>query len=159
MIQITKEERREKRRHVRDLLRRQAALPQRVERLERERAALRRQVEDARQTLRSPNMSGMPKGGRSTDLSDVVVGVTRAEEMYQWQSEHINAEIQRMFDESNLVKQCLSQLSPIEEEVIINRYTEKRKWCNIGIKMGYDESTVKKIEAAAVDKIGCMMAV
>lgn len=157
MVQVSREERREKRRYVRDLLRKRASLARRVERLERERAALRRQVEDARQTLRSPNMSGMPKGGRSTDLSDVVVDVIRAAEMYERQSEHINNQLQRMFDECNLIERCIECLSSVEEEVISYRYIDKRSWHNIGIKMRYDESTVRRIEMQAVDKIAELM--
>ena len=41
----------------------------RIQRLEQERAAFRAMADDARMTLRSPSLSGMPGGGARTDLA------------------------------------------------------------------------------------------
>ena len=66
------EERRNTRNAVRKLLWRWGNTMTALRRLEREREEAQRWANDARDTLRAQNLTGMPRGGRQSDLSDVV---------------------------------------------------------------------------------------
>ena len=130
---------------------------ERIRKLEQERAEFRAMADDARRTLRSPNMSGMPRGGKSSDLSDVVVNVLRETDMYEEQVQRINTEIDSAIKLRNCIEDCVTQLPPVQERVLTYRYVDGRSWRFIAMKMNYAEEYVKDIDARAVDAVAGMI--
>lgn len=127
-------------------------------RLEKERDFYRQRVEDARVTLKSPDFSGMPKSGKHSDLSDVIVSVMREAERYEEQLIRIDAEIAAALKHRNRMQDCISRLTPIQEKIIACRYADGHSWRYIAIKTNYDEASVRRIDAQAVDVIAAMLA-
>ena len=123
----------------------------RIKRLENERTAFREYADDARRTLRSPNMSGMPKGGKSSDLSDVIVAINKEVEMYDRQVRRINAEIEDAMQMRNCVEDCIVHLTPLQENVLTYRYVDGRSWRFVAMKLNYAEEYVKAVDTQAVD--------
>ena len=78
---------------TRALLMRWGGTMEDIRRLERERDALRQWAEDARCTLRGRKMDGLPGGGTSRDLGDVVEAAMKRAQMYAEQSKRIDGEI------------------------------------------------------------------
>lgn len=130
---------------------------ERIRKLEQERAEFRDMADDARRTLRSPNLSGMPRGGKSSDLSDVVVNVLRVIDMYEEQVKRINSEIDAAIRMRNCIEDCVAQLPPVQERVLTYRYVDGRSWRFIAMKMNYTEEYVKDIDARAVDAVAGMI--
>ena len=130
---------------------------EKIRRLEQERDFYRRRVDDARVTLKSPDFSGMPKGGKSSDLSDVIVGVMREAERYERQLGRIDAEIAAALEHRNRMQDCISRLTPIQEKIITYRYGDGYNWRYIAIKTNYDEASVRRIDAQSADAIAAML--
>lgn len=129
----------------------------RIQRLEQERAAFRAMADDARMTLRSPSLSGMPGGGARTDLSDVVARVMDEERRYTEQAQRIAREIDDAMRLRNCIEDCIARLSPAQESVLTWRYIDRRSWTFIAYKLNYDERSVRRIEAGALDAISAMI--
>lgn len=129
----------------------------RIKRLEQERAEFRERADDARRTLRSPTLSGMPKGGKSSDLSDVVVAICKEAELYDKQVQRINSEIDAAMNLRNCIEDCVSQLTPVQEKVITYRYVDGRSWRFVSMKLNYDEDYVRKLDTQAVDALSDML--
>lgn len=129
----------------------------RIKRLEQERAEFRERADDARRTLRSPTLSGMPKGGKSSDLSDVVVAICKEAELYDKQVQRINSEIDAAMNLRNCIEDCVSQLTPVQEKVITYRYVDGRSWRFVAMKLNYDEDYVRKLDTQAVDALSDML--
>ena len=145
------------RRAMRNLLWQWGNTLTRIKRLEQERAEFREHADDARRTLRSPALSGMPKGGKSSDLSDVVVAICKEAEIYDKQVQRINSEIDAAMNLRNCIEDCVSQLTPVQEKVITYRYVDGRSWRFVAMKLNYDEDYVRKLDTQAVDALSDML--
>ena len=121
--------------------------------LENERAYYRCVADDARCMLRAQNMSGMPRGGKQTDISDIVMQAEKSEKMYAVQCERINTEIEDLLRLRNEMQAIVASLAPLQERVITYRYKDGGSWQYISAKMNYDEASVRRIETQAVDCI------
>lgn len=145
------------RRAMRNLLWQWGNTLTRIKRLEQERAEFREYADDARRTLRSPTLSGMPKGGKSSDLSDVVVAICKEAEIYDKQVQRINSEIDAAMNLRNCIEDCVSRLTPVQEKVITYRYVDGRSWRFVAMKLNYDEDYVRKLDTQAVDALSDML--
>ena len=153
MTQEERDTRRAARNNIRKMLWEWGNSIDKIKRLERERMFYRDQADDRRVTLRSPSLTGMPRGGKHSDLSDVIVGVLREQEMYERQAERINAEIADVLRLRNCMQQCIDRLSPLQEKIIGYRYSDGHNWKYIAMKTNYDEASVRRIDTQAVDAI------
>ena len=147
------EERRNSRSAVRKLLWRWGNTMTALRRLEREREEAQKWANDARDTLRAQNLTGMPGGGRKGDLSDVVAEYMRRVEMFDDLVKQIDAEIAERIRLRNCIEALVAQLTPMQEKVIGYRYIDGHAWRYIAMKMNYDEDHIKRVERQAVDFI------
>ena len=147
------EERRNTRNAVRKLLWRWGNTMTALRRLEREREEAQRWANDARDTLRAQNLTGMPRCGRKNDLSDVVTEYMHRVEMYDDLVKQIDAEIAERIRLRNSIEGLVAQLTPMQEKVIGYRYIDGHAWRYIAMKMNYDEDHIKRVERQAVDFI------
>lgn len=153
MTHEEKELRRAARNNIRKMLWQWGNTIRKVDKLERERAFYRNQADDRRITLRSPSLSGMPRGGKHSDLSDVIVGVMREQQMYERQADRIDAEIADALRLRNCMQECINRLTPLQEKIIAYRYSDGHNWQYIAMKTNYDEASVRRIDTQAVDAI------
>ena len=142
---------------TRALLMRWGGTMEDIRRLERERDALRQWAEDAISTLRGRSLNGLPHGGGSRDLGDVVEAAMQRSRMYAKQSLHIDGEIAERLRLRNEVETLVRSLPPVQERVIVLRYADRHPWRSIALRMNYDEGHVRRIETQAVDWIGEQM--
>lgn len=147
------EDRRKTRNAVRRLLWRWGNTFPALRRLEREREEAQRWANDARDTLRAQNITGMPRGGRQSDLSDVVAEYIHRVDMYDDLVKQIDAEIADRIRLRNCIEGLVAQLTPMQEKVIEYRYIDGHAWRYIAMKMNYDEDHIKRVERQAVDFI------
>lgn len=147
------EERRKTRNAVRRLLWRWGNTITALRRLEREREEAQRWANDARDTLRAQNITGMPRGGCKSDLSDVVAEYIHRVEMYDDLVKQIDAEIAERIRLRNCIEGLVAQLTPMQEKVIGYRYIDGHAWRYIAMKMNYDEDHIMRVERQAVDYI------
>ena len=147
------EDRRKARNAVRRLLWRWGNTMTALRRLEREREEAQRWANDARDTLRAQNLTGMPRGGRKSDLSDVVAEYIHRVEMYDDLVKQIDLEIAERIRLRNCIEALVAQLTPMQEKVICYRYIDGHAWRYIAMKMNYDEDHIMRVERQAVDTI------
>lgn len=147
------EDRRKARNAARRLLWRWGNTITALRRLEREREEAQRWANDARDTLRAQNLTGMPGGGRKSDLSDVVAEYMRRVEMFDDLVKQIDAEIAERIRLRNCIEALVAQLTPMQEKVICYRYIDGHAWRYIAMKMNYDEDHIMRVERQAVDFI------
>ena len=147
------EDRRKTRNAVRRLLWRWGNTITSLRRLEREREEAQKWANDARDTLRAQNITGMPGGGRKSDLSDVVAEYMRRVEMFDDLVKQIDAEIADRIRLRNCIEALVAQLTPMQEKVICYRYIDGHAWRYIAMKMNYDEDHIMRVERQAVDYI------
>ena len=147
------EDRRKTRNAVRRLLWRWGNTMTALRRLEREREEAQRWANDARDTLRAQNLTGMPGGGRKSDLYDVVEEYMRRVEMFDDLVKQIDAEIAERIRLRNCIEALVAQLTPMQEKVICYRYIDGHAWRYIAMKMNYDEDHIMRVERQAVDYI------
>ena len=95
----------------------------------------------------------MPRGGRKSDLSDVVAIVERMEKNYSNLIVKIEEESADLIRLRNCMEELVARLSPIQEKIIAYRYIDGHSWQFIAMKTNYDESTARRIERQAVDFI------
>lgn len=143
----------EQRKSMRGLLTRWGCSEEYVARLERKRKALKIWADDALDTLRAQDLSGMPGGGRGSDLADVVDRAMHRSEVYNMRIAEIDAEIAQHLRMCSLIDRAVFALSPVAQRVIEYRYVNGLSWRLIGLRMSYDERQVRRIEAQAVDAI------
>lgn len=124
-----------------------------INRLHEERSYAAKWAEDARETLHAQNLSGMPRSGRKSDLSDVVATVERMEKNYNNLLAKIEEESADLIRLRNCMEELVSRLSPIQEKIIAYRYVDGHTWQFIAMKTNYDESTARRFERKAVDFI------
>lgn len=110
-------------------------------------------ADDARETLHAQNITGMPGGGKRTDLADVVASVVRMEQNYRNLVLQIETETADLIRLRNCIEELVMQLTPIQEKIITYRYIDGRSWQYIAFKTQYDESQARRIERQAVDFI------
>lgn len=158
MTQTERDARRIERNNIRKLLWQWGNTIDKIKRLEKERMFYIGQADDRRITLRSPSLTGMPRSGKNSDLSDVIVGVQREQEMYERQAERINAEIADALRLRNCMQQCIDQLTPVQEKIIAYRYADGHSWRYIAMKLSYDVDYIKKLDARSMDDINRMIA-
>ena len=147
------EDRRKTRNAVRRLLWRWGNTIPALRRLEREREEAQKWANDARDTLRAQNLTGMPGGGRKSDLADVVAEYMRRVEMFDDLVKQIDAEIAERIRLRNCIEALVAQLTPMQEKVICYRYIDGHAWRYIAMKMNYDEDHIMRVERQAVDYI------
>ena len=147
------EDRRKTRNAVRRMLWRWGNTISALRKLEREREEAQRWANDARDTLRAQNLTGMPRGGRKSDLSDVVAEYIHRVEMYDDLVKQIDAEIAERIRMRNCIEAMVAQLTPMQEKVICYRYIDGHAWRYIAMKMNYDEDHIMRVERQAVDYI------
>ena len=147
------EDRRKARNAVRRLLWRWGNTISALRRLEREREEAQKWANDARDTLRAQNITGMPRGGRKSDLSDVVAEYIHRVEMFDDLVKQIDAEISERIRLRNCIEALVAQLTPMQEKVICYRYIDGHAWRYIAMKMNYDEDHIMRVERQAVDYI------
>lgn len=147
------EDRRKTRNAVRRMLWRWGNTISALRKLEREREEAQRWANDARDTLRAQNLTGMPRGGRKSDLSDVVAEYIHRVEMYDELVKQIDAEIADRIRLRNCIEALVAQLTPMQEKVICYRYIDGHAWRYIAMKMNYDEDHIMRVERQAVDYI------
>ncbi len=153
-----KEGMRRSRNAIRRLLWQWGTTAMRIERLKKERDAFFEMANDARsRSLRTSTLTGMPRGGKSSDLSDIVAAAIEESERYAVQAERINAEIDDAMRLRNCIAECVAELPPLQEKVITYRYVDDHSWRYIAMKLTYDERHVRRIEESAVDAIGRMI--
>ena len=124
-----------------------------INRLHEERAWAAKWADDARETLKAQNLTGMPRSGGRTDLADVVAAAERMEKNYQNLISKIEAESADLIRLRNCMEEIVSRLSPIQEKIIAYRYVDGRSWQFIAMKTNYDESAARRIERKAIDFI------
>ena len=147
------EDRRKARNAVRRMLWRWGNTMTALRRLEREREEAQKWANDARDTLRAQNLTGMPGGGRKSDLSDVVAEYIHRVEMFDDLVKQIDAEIAERIRLRNCIEALVAQLTPMQEKVICYRYIDGHAWRYIAMKMNYDEDHIMRVERQAVDTI------
>lgn len=147
------EDRRKTRNAVRRMLWRWGNTISALRKLEREREEAQRWANDARDTLRAQDLTGMPRGGRKSDLSDVVAEYIHRVEMYDDLVKQIDAEIAERIRLRNCIEALVAQLTPMQEKVICYRYIDGHAWRYIAMKMNYDEDHIMRVERQAVDYI------
>lgn len=147
------EDRRKARNAVRRMLWRWGNTMTALRRLEREREEAQKWANDARDTMRAQNITGMPRGGRKSDLSDVVAEYIHRVEMFDDLVKQIDAEIADRIRLRNCIEAMVAQLTPMQEKVICYRYIDGHAWRYIAMKMNYDEDHIMRVERQAVDYI------
>lgn len=141
------------RKAARKLLWRWGNYVSKIERLEEERRFAKKWADDARDTLNAQKITGMPGGGKRTDLSDVVQTVERMERNYRDLVVHVEAESADLIRLRNSIEELVSQLPPFQEKIIFYRYVDGHSWRFIAMKLFCDEATARRHEAQAVDFI------
>lgn len=124
-----------------------------VERLEEEQKAFLRWANDARDTLRAQNLSGLPRGGARSDLADVVAETLRRARMYEEQVLKIGAEIADRIRLKHCIDELIDRLPPVQRKILAYRYSDGHEWQYIAMKMNYDEASVRRLDRQAVDFI------
>lgn len=130
-----------------------------INRLEEERKIAQKWADDARDTLNAQNLTGMPRSGKKSDLSDVVQTVQRMERNYRDLVSHVEAESADLIRLRNSMEELVAQLLPFQEKVIFYRYVDGHSWRFIAMKLFCDEATARRHEAQAVDFIAEHIAV
>lgn len=143
----------QKRAAARKLLWKWGSYTTKINRLETERSEATKWAGSARETLHAQNITGMPRGGKSSDLSDVVAAVERMEANYQKLVAQVETEIADLIRLRNCIEALVAQLEPVQERIISYRYIDGHTWRYISWKMQYDESQARRIERKAVDFI------
>ncbi len=111
-------------------------------------------AEDAGDTLKAQRLSGMPGGGGTGDsVSDAVEELERRREMYLKAARAASAEISAILQRKVLIDEFLEELPQIQKRIIELRYLDGHRWTYISLKLHYDESSVKRLEAAAVTSL------
>ena len=142
------------RRTVRERLREWGATSARIRRLERDIREYEAYVLDARETLRSPIITDMPRSrGIPRDMTDIVAEVQRREQLYADKVRELRLTIEEIFQRQREVDRIVDRLSETQQRVLRERYVERRSWQIIAIRLSYDERWVRSIEERAVDAI------
>ena len=124
----------------------------RIERLEAYRRAFELFAEDARETLHAQSLSGMPRGGRSRDISDIVVKVTERAQKYEQEAQKVDVQIADALRLRSTVEEFLDTLETDERRIVEYRYADGHQWHFIAMKMNMDMDHCRKIDRRVVDR-------
>lgn len=103
-------------------------IERRIERKIGEREALRARM----LSVHSPQITGMPRGGKSHDWTDTVAAVID-------ETDAINAEIRELCRVKAQVREAIDTVEDARErEVLELRYRSYLRWEEIAVQMGYD---------------------
>lgn len=103
-------------------------IERRIERKIAEREALRARM----LSVHSPQITGMPRGGKSHDWTDTVAAVID-------ETDAINAEIRELCRVKAQVREAIDTVEDARErEVLELRYRSYLRWEEIAVQMGYD---------------------
>ena len=147
------EERMERRRVTRSILRIWGNALYLLNRLEKEREAFRAWADDARITLRAYVMTGVPGGGRKSDLSDVIARYEARAEEFDAMERKTDEERSKILRIKSAVDDVVAELEMAQRKVLEYRYIDGHGWQYIAMRMNYDERQVRRLEAQAVDFI------
>ena len=143
------------RRAVRARLRDWGSTGARIRRLERDIREYERYVLDARETLRSPVVTDMPRTrGSPRDMTDIIAEIQRREQLYADRVHELRLDLEEIFRRPREIDRIVDRLSENQQRVLWERYVERRSWQIIAIRLSYDERWVRSIEERAVDAIG-----
>lgn len=111
-------------------------------------------AEDAGDTLAAQRLSGMPGGGCDGDtVAQAVEELERRREMYVQAAQRSSREISAILRRKVLIDDMVAALPSIQKRIIELRYVDGHRWTYISLKLHYDESSVKRLEAAAVSAL------
>ena len=147
------EERMERRRATRSILRIWGNTLYLLNRLEKEREAFRAWADDARITLRAYVMTGVPGGGRKSDLSDVIARYEARAEEFDAMERKADEERSKILRIKSAVDDVVAELEMAQRKVLEYRYIDGHGWQYIAMRMNYDERQVRRLETQAVDFI------
>lgn len=125
----------------------------RMDRLNRELKWAKAMADDATDTLKAQNVTGMPRSGKQSDLADVVAAHERLKDSYDALAVKIAAEIEELIRFRNAMESVVSNLSSLQERIIEYRYVDGHSWQWIAMKTNYDESQARRIERQALDYV------
>ena len=138
------EERMERRRATRGILRIWGNTLYLLNRLEKEREAFRAWADDARITLRAYVMTG---------LSDVIARYEARAEEFDAMERKTDEERSKILRIKSAIDDVVAELEMAQRKVLEYRYIDGHGWQYIAMRMNYDERQVRRIEAQAVDRI------
>jgi len=108
-------------------------------------------AEDAANTLAAQRLNGMPGGGGCSDsVSEAVEELERRREMYVDAARRASGEISAILRRKVLIDDLVAALPEIQKRVLELRYIDGHRWTYIALKLHYDESSVRRLETAAV---------
>jgi len=108
-------------------------------------------AEDAGNTLKAQRLTGMPGGsGTSDPVGDAVADLEQRRAMYVEASRKTTSEISAILRRKVLIDDLVAALPEIQKRVLELRYIDGHRWTFIALKLHYDESSVRRIETAAV---------
>lgn len=111
-------------------------------------------MDDARETLKAQHLDGMPHGsGNKRDISDVIELLEKRQDAYTDLVARIQKEIDDVIRLRNTINDIVAELSPLQRDILVNRYCDGHGWHYISIKMERYESFLRRKESAAVDYI------
>lgn len=111
-------------------------------------------AEDAGDTLKAQRLTGMPGGGGTGDsVAQAVEGLERRRAMYVKAADRASDEINEILRRKVAIDDLLDGLPQIQRRVIELRYVDGHRWTYISLKLHYDESSVRRIETAAVSAL------
>lgn len=111
-------------------------------------------AKDAEETLGAANLSGMPRSNKISDtVSRAAIETQRRQKLFEKASAAASQEIDDIIRRKQCMDEMISELSTIQQRILRLRYEDGHKWQYISLKIVYDESSVKRIEASAIDKL------
>jgi DNA-directed RNA polymerase specialized sigma24 family protein len=126
----------------------------RIARLEDELRCFSVWAEDASDTLRAQRLTGTPGGGRAGDsVGEAVEELERRRALYMKSAQLASSEISAILRRKVLIDEMVSALPQVQKRVVDLRYIDGHRWTYIALKLHYDESSVRRLETAAVSAL------
>ena len=119
--------------------------------VEKEREAFRAWADDARITLRAYVMTGVPGGGRKSDLSDVIARYEARAEEFDAMERKTDEERSKILRIKSAVDDVVAELEMAQRKVLEYSYIDGHGWRYIAMRMNDDERQVRRLESQAVD--------
>ncbi len=111
-------------------------------------------AEDAADTLRAQRLTEGPGGSGVADpVARAVEDLERRRGMYIDAARRASSEISAILRRKVLIDDLVAALPEIQKRVIELRYIDGHRWTYIALKLHYDESSVRRLEAAAVSAL------
>lgn len=125
-----------------------------IARLEDELDAFNFWAEDAADTLKAQRLSGMPGGGGAGDsVARAVEDLEYRRGLYLEAARKASQEISAILRRKVIIDELVAALPRIQKRVLELRFIDGHPWSFIALKLHYDESSVKRFEAAAVSRL------